>query len=44
MTEKEVAKIEVKITKDVDKASEFAKKAEYPKPEDALNDVFAEVL
>ncbi len=44
LTEKEVAKIEVKITKDVDKASEFAKNAEYPQPEDALNDVFAEVL
>ncbi|MHA2047355.1 MAG: thiamine pyrophosphate-dependent dehydrogenase E1 component subunit alpha [Candidatus Thorarchaeota archaeon] len=44
LTEKDVEKIEAKITKDVDKAGEFAKKAEYPKPEDALNDVFAEVL
>ncbi|MHA2024682.1 MAG: thiamine pyrophosphate-dependent dehydrogenase E1 component subunit alpha [Candidatus Thorarchaeota archaeon] len=44
LTEKEIAKIEAKITKNVEKAGEFAKKAGYPKPEDALNDVFAEVL
>ena len=44
LTEKDVEKIETKISKDVEKAAQFAKKSEYPKPEDALNDVFAEVL
>ena len=44
LTEKDVEKIETKISKEVNKAGEFAKKAEYPKPEEALDDVFAEVL
>jgi len=44
LTEKEAEKIDNKISKDVEKAGDFAKKSEYPKPEDALEDVFAEVL
>ncbi|MFW9794621.1 MAG: thiamine pyrophosphate-dependent enzyme, partial [Candidatus Thorarchaeota archaeon] len=44
LTEKDAEKIDTKISKDVEKASEFAKKSEYPAPDDALNDVFAEVL
>ena len=44
LTEKEAEKIEAKITKEVDKAGDFAKKSEFPKPEEALDDVFAEVL
>jgi pyruvate dehydrogenase E1 component alpha subunit len=43
LTEKEAEKIDSKISKDVEKAGDFAKKSEYPKPEDALEDVFAEV-
>ena len=44
LTEKETEKIEAKITKEVDKAGDFAKKSEFPKPEETLDDVFAEVL
>jgi pyruvate dehydrogenase E1 component alpha subunit len=44
LTEKEVEKIEAKITKEVNKAGDFAKKSEFPKPEETLDDVFAEVL
>lgn len=44
LTEKEAEKIEAKISKDVEKAAEFAKKSDYPKPEETLDDVFAEVL
>jgi pyruvate dehydrogenase E1 component alpha subunit len=44
MTEKEAEKIRVKLQKEVDKAGEFAVKSEYPKPEEALDDVFAEAL
>ncbi len=42
LTEKEAEKIEKKLQKEVDAAAEFAIKSEYPKPEEALEDVFAE--
>jgi TPP-dependent pyruvate/acetoin dehydrogenase alpha subunit len=43
LTEKEAEKIDAKISKDVDKAADFAKKSDFPKPEETLDDVFAEV-
>ena len=42
MTEKEANGIDTKISKDVEKAATFAKKSEYPEPEETLDDVFAE--
>ncbi|UCE10024.1 MAG: thiamine pyrophosphate-dependent dehydrogenase E1 component subunit alpha [Candidatus Thorarchaeota archaeon] len=44
LTEKDAEKIRTKLQKEVDKAGEFAVNSEYPKPKDALDDVFAEVL
>ncbi|NHI82752.1 MAG: thiamine pyrophosphate-dependent dehydrogenase E1 component subunit alpha [Candidatus Thorarchaeota archaeon] len=43
LTEKEAENIAKNLQKDVDKAAEFAIKSELPEPEDALDDVFAEV-
>ncbi|MHA1781498.1 MAG: thiamine pyrophosphate-dependent dehydrogenase E1 component subunit alpha [Candidatus Thorarchaeota archaeon] len=42
LTEKEADKIKKKLEKEVNAAAEFAIKSEYPKPEEALEDVFAE--
>lgn len=42
LTEKEAEKIRKKLTKDIDKAGEFAIKSEHPKPEEVLDDVYAE--
>ena len=44
LTEKIADKIRAKLQKEVDKAGEFAKKSEFPKPEEALDDVYAEVI
>ncbi|MGY5853468.1 MAG: thiamine pyrophosphate-dependent dehydrogenase E1 component subunit alpha [Candidatus Thorarchaeota archaeon] len=44
LTEKEADKIRKKLQKDVDKAGDFAKKSEHPKPEEALDDVYAEAF
>ncbi|TFG98978.1 thiamine pyrophosphate-dependent dehydrogenase E1 component subunit alpha [Candidatus Thorarchaeota archaeon] len=44
ITEKEAEKIREKLQKDVDKAGEFAKKSDYPEPEETLDDVFAEAI
>ncbi len=43
LTEKETEKIRNKLQKEVDKAADFAIKSDYPAPEEALEDVFAEV-
>ncbi|NHJ13700.1 MAG: thiamine pyrophosphate-dependent dehydrogenase E1 component subunit alpha [Candidatus Thorarchaeota archaeon] len=43
LTEKEADRIAKKLQREVDKAAEFAVKSELPKPEEALDDVFAEV-
>jgi TPP-dependent pyruvate/acetoin dehydrogenase alpha subunit len=43
LTEKEADKIAKNLQREVDKAAEFAIKSELPKPEEALDDVFAEV-
>jgi acetoin:2,6-dichlorophenolindophenol oxidoreductase subunit alpha len=42
ITEKDAAKIREKLQKEVDKAGEFAKNSEFPEPEEALDDVYAE--
>ncbi|MHA1929890.1 MAG: thiamine pyrophosphate-dependent dehydrogenase E1 component subunit alpha [Candidatus Thorarchaeota archaeon] len=42
LTEKEADKIRKKLTKDIDKAGEFAIKSEHPKPEEVMDDVYAE--
>ena len=42
LTEKEAEKIRTKLQKEVDKASDFAVKSDYPKPEEVLEDVFLE--
>ena len=44
ITEKEAAKIREKLQKEVDKAGEFAKKSDFPEPEEALDDVYAEAF
>lgn len=44
LTEKQAERIRVKLQKDIDKAAAAAKKADYPKPEEALDDVFAEAI
>ncbi len=44
LTEKEAEKIRTKLQKEIDKAAEFAKKSEFPKPEEALDDVYAEAF
>ena len=44
ITEKDADKIRTKLQKDVDKAGEFAKKSDFPEPEEALDDVFAEAI
>jgi TPP-dependent pyruvate/acetoin dehydrogenase alpha subunit len=44
ITEKEAEKIRASLQKEVDKAAEFAKKSDYPKPEETLDDVFAEAF
>jgi len=44
ITEKDAGKIREKLQKEVDKAGEFAKKSEFPEPEEALDDVFAEAI
>jgi TPP-dependent pyruvate/acetoin dehydrogenase alpha subunit len=44
ITEKEAEKIREKLQKEVDKAGEFAKKSDFPEPEEALDDVFAEAI
>ena len=44
LTEKEAEKIRSKLQKEVDKAGEFAIKSDHPKPEEALDDVFAEAI
>jgi TPP-dependent pyruvate/acetoin dehydrogenase alpha subunit len=43
LTEKEAEKIREKLLKEVKKASKFALDSEYPDPEEALDDVYAEV-
>jgi TPP-dependent pyruvate/acetoin dehydrogenase alpha subunit len=44
ITEKDAEKIRASLQKEVDKAAEFAKKSDYPKPEEALDDVYAEAF
>lgn len=44
ITEKEAEKIHLALKKEVEKAAEFAKKSEYPEPEEALDDVYAEAF
>jgi len=44
ITEKEAEKIRTTLQKEVDKAADFAKKSEYPEPEEALDDVYAEAI
>ena len=44
ITEKDADKIRAKLQKDVDKAGEFAKNSDFPEPEEALDDVFAEAI
>ena len=44
ITKKDADKIRTKLQKDVDKAGDFAKESDFPEPEEALDDVFAEVL
>jgi len=44
ITEKEAEKIRDKLQKEVDKAGEFAKKSEFPDPEETLDDVYAEAF
>ncbi|MFW9850744.1 MAG: thiamine pyrophosphate-dependent dehydrogenase E1 component subunit alpha, partial [Candidatus Thorarchaeota archaeon] len=44
LTEKDAEKIRTKLQKEIDKAAEFAKKSEFPKPEEALDDVYAEAF
>ena len=44
ITEKDAEKIREKLQKDVDKAGEFAKKSDFPEPEEALDDVYAEAI
>ncbi len=43
LTEKEADKIKKALQKEVDEAADFAVKSEYPKPEETLDDVVAEV-
>jgi TPP-dependent pyruvate/acetoin dehydrogenase alpha subunit len=42
--EKEAEKMRTALQKEVDRAAEFAKKSDYPEPEEALDDVFAEAI
>jgi len=44
ITEKDADKIRGKLQKAVDKAGEFAKNSDFPEPEEALDDVFAEAI
>jgi TPP-dependent pyruvate/acetoin dehydrogenase alpha subunit len=44
ITEKEAEKIHTALQKEVEKAAEFAKKSDYPQPEEALDDVYAEAF
>ena len=44
ITEKDAQKIREKLQKEVDKAGEFAKKSDFPEPEEALDDVYAEAI
>lgn len=44
ITEKDADKIRTKLQKDVDKAGEFAKNSDFPEPEEALDDVYAEAI
>jgi pyruvate dehydrogenase E1 component alpha subunit len=44
ITEKDAEKIRTKLQKEVDKAGEFAKKSDFPDPEEALDDVYAEAF
>jgi len=44
ITKKDADKIRAKLQKDVDKAGEFAKNSDFPEPEEALDDVYAEAI
>ncbi|MCK5264232.1 MAG: pyruvate dehydrogenase (acetyl-transferring) E1 component subunit alpha, partial [Candidatus Thorarchaeota archaeon] len=44
ITEKDADKIRAKLQKAVDKAGEFAKNSDFPEPEEALDDVYAEAI
>ncbi|MFW9908467.1 MAG: thiamine pyrophosphate-dependent dehydrogenase E1 component subunit alpha [Candidatus Thorarchaeota archaeon] len=44
LTEKEAEKIRKQLQKEIDNAAEFARKSDLPKPEDALEDVYAEAI
>jgi pyruvate dehydrogenase E1 component alpha subunit len=44
LKEKEAQKIRDKLQKEVEKAAQFAMDSEHPEPEEALDDVFAEVI
>ncbi|MHA1634150.1 MAG: thiamine pyrophosphate-dependent dehydrogenase E1 component subunit alpha [Candidatus Thorarchaeota archaeon] len=44
ITEKDAEKIRQKLQKEVNKAGEFAKNSEFPEPEEALDDVYAEAI
>ncbi len=44
ITEKDADKIREKLQKAVDKAGEFAKNSDFPEPEEALDDVYAEAI
>ncbi|MFW9921475.1 MAG: thiamine pyrophosphate-dependent dehydrogenase E1 component subunit alpha [Candidatus Thorarchaeota archaeon] len=44
LTEKEADKIREKLQKEIDKAADFARNSEYPKPEETLDDVYAEAI
>ena len=44
ITEKDADKIRTKLQKAVDKAGDFAKESDFPEPEEALDDVFAEAF
>jgi len=44
ITEKDAEKIRTNLQKDVDKAGEFAKKSDFPEPEETLDDVYAEAI
>ncbi len=44
LTEKEAEKIRAKLQKEIDKAADFAKKSDYPKPEEVFDDVYAEAI
>jgi TPP-dependent pyruvate/acetoin dehydrogenase alpha subunit len=43
ITEKDAEKIRANLQKEVDRAGDFAKKSDFPEPEETLDDVYAEV-